>query len=90
MFCRKLTDLLRFSVSGIFIMLLIQCGLSSGKGVPTTQSNTLSYDNSSYVLSCLPELSGVATELDLGKDVDVCPEGKYFSHQFCLECPSGQ
>ncbi|TWW77259.1 hypothetical protein D4764_12G0006490, partial [Takifugu flavidus] len=50
--------------SGIFVLLLTQCGLSS-------------------------ELSGVTTELGHGKDVDVCPEGKYFSHQFCLECPSG-
>lgn len=22
-------------------------------------------------------------------DVDQCPGGKYFSHQLCLECPSG-
>ncbi|XP_056906306.1 multiple epidermal growth factor-like domains protein 11 [Takifugu flavidus] len=64
MCCRKLTHPLCFSVSGIFVLLLTQCGLSS-------------------------ELSGVTTELGHGKDVDVCPEGKYFSHQFCLECPSG-
>lgn len=44
MCCRKLTLSLRFSVSGIFVLLLTQCGLSSGKGVPTTQSYTLSYD----------------------------------------------
>lgn len=38
---------------------------------------------------CLAELSERTTEIHPGKDVDLCPEGKYFSHQFCLECPPG-
>lgn len=33
-------------------------------------------------------LEGIA-DTHLGEDIDLCPEGKYFSHQFCLECPSG-
>lgn len=55
----------------------------------TGWSNILIYDILPDINLCMSELSEGSADVDRGEDIDQCPEGKYFSHQLCLECPSG-
>lgn len=85
----KRTHLLGFPVSvfKFFLLLLTQYGLSSGKKDATYTLRVMITLPTFWL--CLAELSERATEIHPAIDVDLCPEGKYFSHQFCLECPPG-
>lgn len=40
---------------------------------------------------CVEESAEGSADLLLVEETDIyqCPEGKYFSYQLCLECPSG-
>lgn len=93
--------LLCVSTSGIFL-LVMQHGAASGKkktmfmlllfpnvhffNIMNTMTNLYIFLN--ITMQEVPEGSAdliFTEEIDFG----VCPEGKYFTQQFCLDCPAG-